>query len=278
MTRVKPTGRKEMMIPDTRIRPLNERSPVEGDYVLYWMQQSQRARWNHALEYAVYRANTLGLPLMVCFGMTDRFPEARERQYRFMLQGLAETARDLRERGACFILRRGDPADVAIALAEHAALMVTDRGYLRIQRQWRERAAASLRCPLMQVGSDVIVPVEEASSKEEFSAGAFRPRLLRKLEEYLLPLKERRLATPFPGGEIPSEDPEDIEGLLGGLDIVREREYRPRLKGGTSEALRLLEEFIEDRLARVPEERNDPSRDCISRLSPYFHFGQLSPL
>ena len=37
----------------TRIQLLNDLEIREGDYVLYWMQQSQRSEMNHALEYAI---------------------------------------------------------------------------------------------------------------------------------------------------------------------------------------------------------------------------------
>jgi hypothetical protein len=37
----------------SRVRALNPCDTVTGDYVLYWMQQSQRAVGNDALEYAV---------------------------------------------------------------------------------------------------------------------------------------------------------------------------------------------------------------------------------
>jgi deoxyribodipyrimidine photo-lyase len=50
------------MIDPTRIRALNDLPPAKGRYVLYWMQASQRTRFNHALEYAVLRANDLRLP------------------------------------------------------------------------------------------------------------------------------------------------------------------------------------------------------------------------
>jgi deoxyribodipyrimidine photo-lyase len=38
-----------------RVQDLNEADVREGGYVLYWMQSSQRAEQNHALEYAVVR-------------------------------------------------------------------------------------------------------------------------------------------------------------------------------------------------------------------------------
>ena len=71
-----------------RIQDLNEADVREGNYVLYWMQSSQRAELNHALEYAVQRANDLNQGLLVVFGLTDDYPEANLRHYTFMLEGL----------------------------------------------------------------------------------------------------------------------------------------------------------------------------------------------
>ena len=57
-------------IQEERIRYLNDKDVREGDYVLYWMQEAQRVEHNHALEYAVQRANELGRFLLVVFGLT----------------------------------------------------------------------------------------------------------------------------------------------------------------------------------------------------------------
>jgi deoxyribodipyrimidine photo-lyase len=58
-------------IQEERVQNLNERDVRDGDYVLYWMQSSQRAEQNHALEYAVQRANEMGQRLLVVFGLTE---------------------------------------------------------------------------------------------------------------------------------------------------------------------------------------------------------------
>jgi deoxyribodipyrimidine photo-lyase len=73
-----------------RVQNLNEAEVREGEYVLYWMQSSQRAEQNHALEYAVQQANDLGQRLLVVFGLTDDYPEANLRHYAFMLKGLKD--------------------------------------------------------------------------------------------------------------------------------------------------------------------------------------------
>ena len=49
------------MIHDERIKNLNHKKINNGDYVLYWMQASQRSEYNHALEYSIEYSNKLKL-------------------------------------------------------------------------------------------------------------------------------------------------------------------------------------------------------------------------
>ena len=94
-------------IQDTRIQQLNDFDiRLDADYVLYWMQQSQRAEYNHALEYAVLQANNLGVGVVVAFGLTDDYPEANLRHYTFMLEGLTETKARLAKRGIHMVARQ----------------------------------------------------------------------------------------------------------------------------------------------------------------------------
>ena len=108
-----------------------------GDYVLYWMQQSQRATHNPALEYAAAEANRLKLSLVVGFGLMDDYPEANARHYLFMLQGLAdEMDVDLRLPGTRKNLRRQRRFDRGITqvelLQQHLALRRPRRRGTRI--------------------------------------------------------------------------------------------------------------------------------------------------
>ncbi|MGB9645569.1 MAG: deoxyribodipyrimidine photo-lyase, partial [Stellaceae bacterium] len=112
------------MIDPERVTELNDAPEQPGDYVLYWMQNSQRAECNPALEAAIAKANRLGLPVLVGFGLTANYPEANARHYAFMLEGLAETGHALRQRGVGFVIRLGSPENVALGLAQRAALVV----------------------------------------------------------------------------------------------------------------------------------------------------------
>src|SRR5690606_11458851 len=92
------------MIEKDRIQLLNNKKIyAEKRYVLYWMQQSQRTEYNHALEFAIGQANELNLPLLVCFGLTDDYPEANLRHYYFMIQGLKEVELSLKKRKIQFV-------------------------------------------------------------------------------------------------------------------------------------------------------------------------------
>jgi deoxyribodipyrimidine photo-lyase len=265
-----------------RVHALNGNTPRTGRYVLYWMQQSQRASWNHALEFAIERANELKVPVLACFGLTDRFPEANERHYAFMLEGLSETRAALARKGVRLVVPRGEPDACAAGLGKEASLVVTDRGYLRVQREWRARAAAALGCPLMQVESDVVVPVETASPKEEYAAATLRPKIKRLLDAYLLPVREKEPKKSSMGLDLELDgealDGEGVEKALMRLDLDRNVKPINWIRGGTSRARKLLGEFVDTKLDRFADLRNDPSRDYLSNLSPYLHFGQISPL
>jgi len=266
------------MIQAERIQDLNDAPVRPGRYVLYWMQASQRARCNHALEYAIREANRNKQPLLAVFGLTEQYPEAQERHYAFVLEGLRETAKELRDRGVQLVVRRGSPEVVATEAAEEASLVVTDRGYTRHQKAWRRCVARRSACRVVQVESEVIVPVEVASDKREYSAATLRSKIHRQLPRYLVPLERTKLRRDSLDMRLASVPIDDVDAVLADMKIDRTAGRVRTFVGGASHAARLLREFIERKLPRYASERNDPSLDIQSHQSPYLHFGQVSPL
>jgi deoxyribodipyrimidine photo-lyase len=268
-----------MTIQNTRIQSLNNLDTVEGKYVLYWMQQSQRAENNHALEYAIQAANRLTCGVVVAFGLTDSYPEANLRHYAFMLQGLQETRAALAVRGIRMVVQLGSPPSVALALGKEARLIVCDRGYLKHQRAWRRHVAIKARCRVVQVESDVIVPVQFVSPKAEYAARTIRPKIHRHLDDYLIGLKSTKVDFPSMGMQIDGLNLKRIEDVLEGLKIDRGvPAVTPHLAGGTAKAKAHLTRFIQYRLHNYAQNSNQPQTDDISFMSPYLHFGQISPL
>ena len=267
------------MIEPTRIVLLNNREPSRGSYVLYWMQQSQRAVCNHALEYAVARANQCELPLLVCFGLTSGYPEANLRHYTFMLEGLREVGLALRKRGIGFVLQAGDPAQVALGLGRNAALIVCDRGYLRGQKQWRLRVAKEAHCAVVQIESDVVVPVDAASEKREFAARTLRPKVTRLWPKYLRPLRPVQLRTKWRSPLPRSLDWEKPQLLVRQMQLDRSvPAVSEFFGGGTRAAEKIFRRFCRTLLRDYQDNRNQPQTDNVSHMSKYLHFGQVSPL
>jgi len=268
------------MLDAARLTALNNR-PVDpsGKYVLYWMQASQRTDLNHALEHAVARANELHKPTVVCFGLMDDYPEANERHYAFMLEGLRDVDAALRDRGIRFVVSHGNPAEVALKWSRDAALLVCDRGYLRHQRRWRDRVADESPVRVEQVESDVAVPVETASGKFEIAARTLRPKIHRVWQRFLVDLEpvdarheslRMRLESDF--------DLRRPDAVLEKLKIDRSVPRVTMFTGGQEEARRRLDDFISHRLVGYAEGRNEPAGDQTSTLSPYLHFGNISPV
>ena len=265
------------MLESERIKKLNDEDEKSEKYVLYWMQASQRAEENQALQFAINEANELDLPVIVYFGVTDDFPEGNLRHYTFMVEGLKETKERLAGRGVKTLIGHRSPPEGAIELAEEAALVVVDRGYLRIQRSWRKKVASDIDVPLIQVEGDVLVPVETASDKEEYAARTIRPKINDRLSDFSSPAENFNPDKSSLDMDL-QFDEVDLDEVLGELDI--DRTVRPvrAYTGGTSGAKELLEDFIQNKLDRYPDKSNDPTEDALSEMSPYLHFGQISPI
>jgi deoxyribodipyrimidine photo-lyase len=266
-------------IREERVRDLNEGAVRNGDYVLYWMQSSQRAEQNHALEYAVQQANEMGQRLLVVFGLTDDYPEANLRHYTFMLEGLKDAQDSLKERGIKMVVRKGSPDGVAIEAGKNASLIVTDRGYMRPQKRWREKVAREVGCLVRQVESDVVVPVELASGKQEHAARTLRPRIGEYLEDFLVALTPTKVEKQSTNMQANGLDLSDIHGVLDGMDLDRSVGALSHLyTGGTSEAKKLFRRFLKNSFDGYVEHRNQPQTDDVSHMSKYLHFGHISPI
>lgn len=268
-----------MTIQESRIKPLNHAKESGGDYVLYWMQQSQRAEENHALEYAIQEANRREKMVVVGFVLTENYPDANLRHFTFMLEGLQETEKTLADRGIGMIFRVGNPVAEILDMGRNAFMIVCDCGYLRHQREWRRILARDSDCPVVQVETDVVVPIEQVSDKAEYAAYTIRPKITRCLEEYLVPVE--RLDVNVPSLAIPPE-PVGLDNINTLLSTLKIDDSIPAVthifKGGTTEAKHRFDHFLKHHFRTYADHRNKPESLEVSCMSPYLHFGQISPL
>jgi deoxyribodipyrimidine photo-lyase len=134
-----------------------------------------------------------------------------------MFEGLQEVYSALSSRDIKFVIKEGSPTQNLAEISKKASLIVVDREYLKLNKSWYKIAAENVSVPLIQVEDNVIVPVEEASQKEEYSAATLRPKLLAKLNYFL----------DLPGDVEPNKSSMDLK--IDTMDIIEGQKIFSRM-------------------------------------------------
>ncbi len=257
-------------------RPLPDQGPV-----VLWMQRAQRAYDNPAMDLAISVANQLNSPLAVFFAPRPDYPDAQLRHFTFLAQGIPELARDVTARGATFILRSPPHTSLTQFCTEVGArLVIGDENAMDFAEDWRRRAALQLRVSLWTVAADLIVPPRALPAQEFWAARSLRPKIAALLPIYLgleHSQPPERVLHSWPDLPPPSEDPQDISGLLRRLGPIACQAGPVAWQGGRGAGLERLQSWIDKGLSRYTISRDEPSQDGTSALSPWLHFGQLGP-
>ncbi len=242
--------------------------------VIYWMSRDQRVNDNWALLYAQELAIVAEQPLIILFCLAPEFLGATVRQYGFMLRGLEEVEHNLRRLDIPLVVLAGDPPETLSSFVrkQQASAVVTDFSPLKIRRAWKSKLIDLVDIPVYEVDAHNIVPCREASPKQEYAAHTIRPKISKLLPEYLDEIPPPKIH-PFPcRTDFPEVDWISLRKSLRVNDTVGEVNW---LKPGESAARHVLERFING-MATYDNQRNDPTKDAQSDLSPYLHFGQIS--
>ena len=280
-------------VPAIRIRAANT-APVRADAaaVVYWMIAARRSRYNFALSRAVEWALDLGRPLVVFEPLRCGYRWASDRLHRFVIEGMRDNAARLRSTRVCYFPylepQPGEGSGLLAALAEHAALVVTDDFPAFFLPRMVASAARRLRVRVEQVDSCGLLPLRGADSAFP-TAYAFRRYLQRSLPPHLDNFPQ---ADPLEGLELPPRFtlPEPITRRWPPADPATWLAQPHRLSqlpidhtvapapatGGEQAAVQTLRQFLDERLPQYAALRNHPDEDAASGLSPYLHFGHVS--
>jgi deoxyribodipyrimidine photo-lyase len=280
-------------VPDTRIAVRNSAPAApEGRHVLYFMSAARRTTFNYGLSRAIACCRDLGRPLLVLEALRAGYPFASDRLHAFVLAGMHANAGRLARAGvACHPYVEPEPGagrGLLRALAEHAAVVVADDSPAFFIP--RMLAAAARQCPVRfeAVDSNGLLPLS-ATPRVFPTAFAFRRFVQTAAREALSAFPDadplRGLDLPGPAKvppEIAARWPAASEELLAAAPAALARlpidhAVAPvSTEGGEPAARKALARFVETRLDRYPDERNDPDAEATSGLSPYLHFGHLS--
>lgn len=286
-------------------------SPVEpgraksdsGSLVLYWMHHALRAEENPALDAARIAAGVLGLPLVVLQTIPAHSPYASDRFHTFELQGARDVAARLAAMGVAYYLdvplRAGDAAvasELLLTLARRAAMVVTEDVPVDPWRMWTASLASALavlKTPVWAVDTACVVPAvlvgrayDRAFAYRDATAKLRSQRVGREwpvLPDKAAPLPlpaavSRLLAGAVSGPKIAGASDADLAAMVAGCEIDHTVGPVAETRGGSVAAMARWEAFVADGLAGYAEDRNDPLRDGVSRMSAYLHCGMISPM
>jgi len=240
--------------------------------VVYWMERDQRLIDNWALLFARQEALIRHKPLHVIYCLTDDELDATSGRQDFSLAGLSEIRQQACGLNIGFeiFLGAADAVLPPLLKANDCHLLVTDHSPLRHKQQMCERIGEAIAIPFFEVDAHNIIPSWILSDKKEYAAYTLRPKVRRLLDDFL------------------SDFPQLISHPLAPVSIAlpaqprleKDRHTRRKIgqfTSGTSEAHKRMQGFVNDDLQRYEQERNDPTGDAQSDLSPYLHSGQLAP-
>jgi deoxyribodipyrimidine photo-lyase len=280
-------------VPQIRVTRCND-IPVheKRDYVLYWMTAFRRTRWNFSLQKAVDWANRLAKPLVVFEPLRAGYPWACDRFHRFVIDGMADNAENLKKFGVEYYPYLEPSPDAGkgllASLGGKACLVVADDFPAFFLPRMIASASQKIPVCIEKVDSNGLLPLK-AADKVFAAAKFFRAFLQKELPSHLAempdaePLKALKPSAPgswlkdtldrWPAAssEILRGDPEPLAGLPVDHDVgVVEG------RGGANEASKRMKRFLDQKLSAYEEDRNHPDEDGTSGLSPYLHFGHLS--
>src|SRR5829696_4074549 len=177
-----------------RVVQLNDaETDSNARYVLYWMQMYKRTSHNHALTFAIRKANELKLPLVVYEGLKYYYRWASDRIHTFILEGVEEKRLEFQRLGIryVFYLQKDDrsPKQTVARLAKEAAVIVTDEYPCFIIPEHNQRISERASIPVYAVDSNGVIPLAKFE-KEEYAAYTIRPKIKKLLPAYLKLFKE----------------------------------------------------------------------------------------
>ena len=272
-----------------RTLPANERGlRAERPYVLYWMQSTQRFEDNWALRLATAEADRINKPLLIVHTIGSGHAHASARFHTFMLQGARELAIRADALGLTYLVALGrhgqEHARIVERLAASAALVVTDQFPTEGVPAATANLAMRIDCRLLAVDSVGIVPAT-CFEREEYSARTMRPKILRLLDQAAEAVEDRAPKRVFPAALLGNVRLDAVDVRGGDLAaLVRECSVDHGVtpvdaRGGLIAARERLSAFAKDGLREYTRRRSNPSDGAgTSRLSPYLHYGMISPL
>ncbi len=252
---------------------------TDGRCVLYVMSRDQRVQDNHAMLAAQKHALAKKLPLAVVFCLMPKSGYRAREHFEFMLTGLRQVESDLAKLNIPFMMVIGSAYEKLSAVLHYTKpdAVYFDFSPLRGPRALQQKLSSAATCNVYVVDTHNVIPTWVLSDKREVGAYTIRPKIHKLLHAYLVQ-PEQIVKHPYAWpGVIKSID--SLQSIIDDLlKSVPSNGIKISFASGEKAAHKHLESFIDTKLATYGADRNDPTKNGQSNLSPYLHFGQISAL
>lgn len=280
-------------VPALRVTRLNQQSPKsDGEFVLYWMTANRRLTFNFSLQRAVELAKDVNRPLLILEALRIDYRWASRRLHAFVIQGMRDNQHMAVKAGHCYVpyveLVVGSGSGLIETLAGRAAAIVTDDFPCFFLPRMIQAVARRVSVQMEAVDSNGLMPMRAADGVFP-TAYAFRRFLQKTLKPHLAQLPA---PNPLSDKTIPrltivpecfsnrwlAATPELLDCDAAALDALPldQTVGEAIMPGGPAAGRSCLKQFLEHRLNRYAEDRNQPDENGASGLSPYLHFGHIS--
>jgi len=271
-----------------RCRPLND-VPVDRSgarFVLCWLKRALRGTCNPVIDAAIATGNRLGLPVVVFHGLDQRYPHASDRLHTFALQASRSVERDVTARGLRFVRVVETPErdiDGSLErLRERAAALFTDDAMAFPDRERIDTVARTGRTAVFAVDAARTVP-ELAIGTVCTTTPAFRARVNDLRDDWLGGTPDLRPVEPRHAGELAVahdaiDSDADLASLVARCTIDHTLPAVDWCRGDRESALAHLYWAASEVIPGYADRRNNPAVTGVTWLSPYLHFGVLSPI
>lgn len=244
--------------------------------VVYWCSRAIRIHENPALHHAYELALKQKSKLEVRFYALKSFPDANARNMHFLLTGLKEMAQGQHNLNIELKVQAKDVTDALGEDIHQISAIITEHASLHPMR--KKQAEVNQMCEnaqisFIRINTSLVVPVQIASDKLEYAARTFRPKILKKYQDFLNPLEDLK---PYLHNKntVLSYNDEAFQQIYAHYETIAP--FPTKFIPGKKAARALLKTFIHDGLNRY-HLRNEISAEANSHLSIYLHFGMLSP-
>ena len=274
---------------EDRIERANDRPILQdGDYVLLILNRALRAEDNPAIEAAQIHASQLNLQLVVCSELDETVDYASERIFYFILGAYRELAIALKNKNIRCVqtVRKAGDDSILRSLMAKAAAVYTDEDYTHWDRAKIQQILDVATQAVFLVDVARLVPTRKLPQNLK-TTPEFRKAHSKLRESYFTARQaahRNKLKTDNIVGDIPYKhnfadySDADLKRLVEQCQIDRDikiSQEHPPTQAEIGKRIAILKSKI---LSKYKWIRNNPALEySTSQLSPYLHFGMVSP-